>query len=197
VEDERELVRRMLAGNEQAFEEFFKAYFPALFRFALIRLRQEEAAEEVVQRALCQAITKLKTYRGEAALFTWLCTFCRHEISAYLKKESRFFLTDFIQETPEMLAALESLLVSSDQHPEQIALRKELSQLVQVALEALPFRYSNALRWKYIEGISVKEIAARLDLGLKAAESLLTRARNAFQDAFLTLTSTGTGNKYG
>jgi len=190
VQDERELVRRMLAGSEEAFEEFFKAYFPGLFRFAIIRVRQEAAAEEVVQRALCQAITKLKSYRGEAALFTWLCTFCRHEISAYLKKENRFYLTDFIQETPEVLAALESLLVSSEKHPEQIALRKEISQLVQVALEALPFRYSNALQWKYIEGVSVKEIAERLNIGFKAAESLLTRARHAFQDAFLTLTST-------
>ena len=52
MEDERELVHRMLAGKEEAFEEFFKAYFPALFRFALIRLRQEEAAEEVHYGAL-------------------------------------------------------------------------------------------------------------------------------------------------
>jgi DNA-directed RNA polymerase specialized sigma24 family protein len=68
-------------------------------------------------------------------------------------------------------------------------LRKELSQLVQVALDALPFHYSSALEWKYIEGLSVKEIASRLELGLKAAESLLTRARQAFRDSFLTLTS--------
>jgi RNA polymerase sigma-70 factor (ECF subfamily) len=190
MQDERELVRRMLAGKEEAFEQFFNAYFPGLFRFAMMRVRQEAAAEEVVQRTLCRAITKLKTYRGEAALFTWLCTFCRHEISAFLKTESHFYLTDFIQETPETLAALESLLVSTEQRPDQIELRKEISQLVKVAMDALPFRYSNALRWKYMDGFSVKEIAERMNLGLKATESLLTRARHAFQDVFLTLTST-------
>jgi RNA polymerase sigma-70 factor, ECF subfamily len=187
--DEKTLVRDMLAGKEQAFEEFFNMYFPGLFRFALTRLRQESAAEEVVQRALCKAVTKLAAYRGEAALFTWLCTFCRHEISAYLKSENHLYLTDLLQETPEIAAALESLLTAAEDRPDQVLLRKEVSQLVQIALDALPFHYSSALEWKYIEGASVKDIADRLNLGNKAAESLLTRARQAFRDSFRTLTS--------
>jgi DNA-directed RNA polymerase specialized sigma24 family protein len=40
------------------------------------------------------------------------------------------------------------------------------------------------LEWKYIHGLSVDEIAERLDVGYKATESLLTRAREAFRDAF-------------
>ena len=40
-----------------------------------------------------------------------------------------------------------------------------------------------------MEGLPVKEIAEHLDLGLKAAESLLTRARQAFRDAFLSVSS--------
>ena len=75
----------MLAGDERAFEEFFDGYFPALFRFALARVGGDEgAAEDVVQTAMTAAIRKLATFRGEAALFTWLCTFCRHEIAATL-----------------------------------------------------------------------------------------------------------------
>jgi DNA-directed RNA polymerase specialized sigma24 family protein len=42
------------------------------------------------------------------------------------------------------------------------------------------------LEWKYIQGLGVDEIALRLGLGYKAAESLLTRARNAFREAFAT-----------
>jgi len=185
--DERSLVQQMLKGKDEAFDKFFKNYFPGLFRFALARLRSESDAEEVVQRALCKAVTKLHLYRGEAALFTWLCTFCRHEISAYLKKENQFYLTDLIHETPEITAALESLITV--ERPDQTVLRKEISQLVQAALEALPFHYSNALEWKYIDGISVKQIADRMNVGIKAAESLLTRARQAFRDSFITLTS--------
>src|SRR4029453_13673829 len=120
----------------------------------------------------------------------WLCTFCRHEISSYVKTQKRFVhQPDFMYDNPEMLAALESLLMTTQDHPGVSLLRKELAQLVHVALDALPRRYADALEWKYIDGLSVKEIAVRLDLGLKAAESLLTRARNAFRDSFLSLSS--------
>jgi DNA-directed RNA polymerase specialized sigma24 family protein len=59
--------------------------------------------------------------------------------------------------------------------------------LVRLTLDQLPARYGDALEWKYVEGLSVKEIAVRLGVGPKAAESLLTRARQAFRDAFATL----------
>ena len=62
--------------------------------------------------------------------------------------------------------------------------RREIARLVQVVLDRLPGRYGDALEWKYIDGFSVAEIAERLALAPKAAESMLTRARAAFRDAF-------------
>ena len=188
---DRGLVRKMLAGDERAFDEFFEGHFPGLYRFALTRLnRDEDAAEEVAQATICKAIAKLATYRGEAALFTWLCTFCRHEISAYYKR-SRVTARhiDLIEDTPEIRAALESSGVTVE-GPETAFDRAEIGRLVQVALDQLPSHYGNALEWKYLEGISVKEIASRLKLSPKAAESLLTRAREGFRDGFSALTRT-------
>jgi RNA polymerase sigma-70 factor (ECF subfamily) len=71
--------------------------------------------------------------------------------------------------------------------PEEQFRRREVSRLVHVTLECLPEPYGDALEWKYIQGWSVDEIASRLRVGPKAAESLLTRARQAFRDAFATL----------
>src|SRR5215470_9164152 len=80
----------MLAGEDMAFGEFFDGHFPRLYRFALSRLgRDADAAEEVVQAALCKAIPALKSWRGEGALFNWLCTFCRHEISGHFRRAVR------------------------------------------------------------------------------------------------------------
>src|SRR5918993_4014358 len=81
--DDLALAGRVLAGDEAAFEEFFERYFPRLYRFALPRLDgNEDASEEVVQRVLIRAVQALASYRGEAALLTWLCTMCRREIGA-------------------------------------------------------------------------------------------------------------------
>jgi RNA polymerase sigma-70 factor (ECF subfamily) len=183
------VVPRMLAGEERAFDEFFEAHFPGLYRFALVRLSYDAAAaEEVVQVTLCTAISKLHTYRGEAALFTWLCTLCRHEIAAYFRRLSRQPPTvELVEDSTEVMAALGSLRGPGVEGPEETLRRAEVTRLVHVALDRLPGRYADALEWKYVDGLSVKEIAERLELTPKAAESLLTRARVAFRDAFSTL----------
>jgi RNA polymerase sigma-70 factor (ECF subfamily) len=183
---DKALARRMLGGDETAFEEFFDTYFAGLYRFALARLDgNADAAEDIVQATLCRAVTKLATYRGEAALFTWLCTFCRHELSAHYARHQRILHeTPLVEDTPEIRAALESIGAAEAADPDRRLERRELARLVQVTLDSLPPRYGDALEWKYIQELSVADIAARLNIGPKAAESLLTRARQAFRDGF-------------
>jgi RNA polymerase sigma-70 factor, ECF subfamily len=181
-----DLARRILAGDESASEAFFADYFPRLYRFARRRLEgDEQAVEDVVQSTLIRAVRKLHTYRGEAALFTWLCTLCRREISARLQHSRRSTEVSLVEDHPATRIALEaaaSLAGSGD--PECETGRRELSQLVQVTLDHLPGRYGQVLEWRYIQGLSVDEIAHRLGVGYKATESLLSRARQAFRDAF-------------
>lgn len=140
------LVDRLLAGDEAAFDRFFEAHAPGLFRFALLRLhRDADAAEEVVQATLSTAIRKLATYRGEAALFTWLCTFCRHEISAHYRRIRRTASeTPLSAETLETRGALESLAAIGDR-PDAALERRELAALVRMVLDVLPDRYGDAL----------------------------------------------------
>jgi RNA polymerase sigma-70 factor (ECF subfamily) len=182
-------VRRLLDGEEAAFEEFFEAMYPALYRFALARLDgRREAAEDVAQTALYRALGKLKTYRGEASLLTWLCTFCRHEIFAYAKAHRQVNVVP-IDVAPEIRAALESLRAVDSTDPHVVLDRQQQASLIQRVLDQLPPHYGSALEWKYIEDLPVQEIAARMGLGLRAAESLLARARRAFRDALLSVSS--------
>jgi RNA polymerase sigma factor (sigma-70 family) len=87
-------------------------------------------------------------------------------------------------ETPETRAVLDAISALSDDDPEHEYRRSELSRLVHATLDRLPGRYGDALAWKYLEGHSVEEIGARLGLGYKAAESLLSRARQSFRESF-------------
>jgi RNA polymerase sigma-70 factor (ECF subfamily) len=178
------LARRVVAGDEAAAEEFFREYFARLYRFACARLGDPDAAEEVVQSTLMRAARKLHTYRGEAALFTWLCTLCRREVGAWIQENRPAGMTAFADDQPDVRAALEAAAALAAADPEREAGRRELSRMVQLTLDQLPSRYGQVLEWKYIQGLGVDEIASRLGMGYKAAESLLTRARHAFREAF-------------
>jgi RNA polymerase sigma-70 factor, ECF subfamily len=188
AESDFALTRRLLGGEESAFAEFFAAYFPRLYRFARARLGgDEDAAEEIVQTTLIKAIDKLHTYRGEAALLTWLCTLCRREIAAWSRRTGRRAEVSLADDRLEVRAVIDALTMLSRDDPEAELHRREVSRLVQTTLDHLPRAYGDALEWKYIEGLSVEEVARRLGLGYKAAESLLTRAREAFRKGFVAI----------
>jgi RNA polymerase sigma-70 factor (ECF subfamily) len=181
VERDRILVKRLLAGDEAAFDEFADHYIPALHRFAMVRLRGDlDLSRDIVQGTLCKAIAKLGTFRGEAALMTWLCACCRNEIAAHFRRRQRAGIEIDFEACEEVDAGAMTDLGPAG--PEVDLLRKETASLVHLALDSLPPRYGKALEWKYIEALSVVEIAERLGLGPKAAESLLTRARVAFKE---------------
>ena len=188
--DDKRFVKQLLEGDERAFDRFFEENFARLYRFALVRLSDDpEAAREVAQAALTRAVRKLSSYRGESALFTWLCAICRNETSDWLRRHVRYRQHVVLTEDlPEVRAAVDSYQAPAQASPEQYARRAEGLRLIQVALDRLPAAYGDVLEWKYIEGYSVREIAERLDLGHEATQSLLARARRAFSDVYASLT---------
>jgi RNA polymerase sigma-70 factor (ECF subfamily) len=188
--DDKRLVKQLLDGNVTAFDHFFEDNFARLYRFAIVRLNDDpEGAREVVQIVLTRAIRKLHTYRAESALFTWLCAICRNEINDWLRKQGRYREhIVLIEDFPEIQSAVDSFQTPPEDSPERNYQRVEALRLIQVALDRLPAKYGNVLEWKYVEGHSVKEIAARLEMGAEATQSLLARAKRAFADVYSTLT---------
>jgi RNA polymerase sigma-70 factor (ECF subfamily) len=185
TEDDRLLVKAMLAGDQRAFRMFFESYFPRVYRFALPRLnRNEDTAKDVVQETMIKAVRKLGDWRGDASLFTWICQICRREIADHVRSERRHASrVVMIEDSEEVRAALESIEAPVADDPLRRADSAETKRLVQAVLDRLPGRYGDALEWKYVEGHSVEEIGERLGIGQTAAQSLLARARVAFRDA--------------
>lgn len=187
---DKKLVKQLLSGDTRAFDRFFDENFARLYRFALTRLSDDpDAAREVAQLSLTRAIRKLHTYRAESALFTWLCAICRNETSDWLARQGRYREHIVLTEDfAEIQAAVDSFHAPEQMSPERHYRRVELLRLIQVALDKLPARYGDVLEWKYIEGHSIKEISARLDIGPEATQSLLARAKRAFADVYTSLT---------
>jgi RNA polymerase sigma-70 factor, ECF subfamily len=181
--DDAVLVRRMLAGDERAFDEFFDAFFDRVFRFAAGRTGDDDAAQDIAQATLVAAVRKLETWRGEAALFSWLCSICRRELMAHWERARRQPAAPTFADGADARAVLDQIAAGGDT-PDLELERREVARIVHLTLDHLPDRYGDVLEWKYLEGHAVSEIAARLHSTPKAVESMLTRARQAFRQGF-------------
>jgi RNA polymerase sigma-70 factor (ECF subfamily) len=183
------LARRLLAGDRRAFDGFFADFFPRLYRFVLLRVGGDaDAAQDVCQQVFSRGLSRLESYRGEAGLFTWLCQIARREVAdqwaAWSRDRARHLSYDQDTYLRGVLESLESDPLAS---PEAVQQRSELVGVIQAVLDLLPSRYGDVLEWKYVDGLDVAEIAARLNTTGVAAQSLLARARNAFRGAFAEL----------
>ncbi|MGI9220275.1 MAG: RNA polymerase sigma factor [Woeseiaceae bacterium] len=189
--DDKRLAKQLLAGDARAFDRFFDENFARLYRFTMARSSSDpEATQEIVQMTLSRAVRKMHTYRAESTMFTWLCAICRHEISDWFQRQGRYEKhIVLVEDFPEVQAAVESFHAPAEDSPERQYQRVEVLRLIQVALDRLPPKYGDVLEWKYVEGHSVKDISARLNIGTEATQSLLARAKRAFADVYCTLNS--------
>ena len=178
------LVDRMLAGDERAFEAFGDRYTAAVYRFARGRLKGDrETTRELVQTTMIKALTKLETYRGEASLLTWLCACCHYEMLMHFRRQRAAPAEVELADEPHFALGLPWTAADA----EAGLMQREEAELVHLALDVLPAHYARALEWKYLGELPVQEIASRLEVAPKAAESLLTRAREAFRKSYESL----------
>ncbi len=181
-EADRALVSRMRAGDQRAFDEFFKDSAPRLIAFIARRTALDPATlEDIVQSALIKAVRHLATYRGEAALFTWLTEICRNELADEHRKANRRPAHLSLDE-PAAAHRWGGMLRAPDVH-EPAALLQAAAEQAEImrVLDGLPANYALVLEAKYGDGLSVATIARQLELTEIAVQSMLARARKAFR----------------
>lgn len=180
---DKALAKKLLAGDQRAFSEFTDEYLPKLYRYAIVRLKDEEIVEEVLQVTLIAAAKYLRSYRGEAALLTWLIQILRHETSRFLKRHKRYqALNQRWQDDEALQVVVNSHAAPAAGNPDHIHAREQLSILIRDVLDQLPPNYAKALELKYIQEMGSKDIASELHISDEAAQSLLARARRSFRE---------------
>lgn len=161
-------------------------YWERLKKYIAFELENEEDIEEILQDTLLSAFDSLPAFSGNSSFFTWLCAIAKHErADFYRKRKIKTFLFSH-------LPWLENL-AGEALGPEQLLLKKEfkkeVKQKVKACLEGLSEGYQEVLRLKYYQGLTVAEIASKLNESAKTIESRLFRARKAFAKVFLADTS--------
>lgn len=145
-----------------------------LKKYLFTKLQNKDDTEEILQETLISVTQSLSTFKGKSSFFTWVCGIANHEVADYYRKKKikTFLFSHF--------PFLENL-VSEALGPEEKLLKDELRKEVKETLARLSEGYSLILRLKYYNGLSMTEIAQKLHLTVKAVESRLSRAREAFR----------------
>lgn len=171
---ERAIRDAVLAGDGAAWRAWYDEHFARLAEYARWRCGGlAELAEDVIQEAWLTAVRRLRSFDpARGPFFAWLCGIAANAARNAVRGRRRFLRrTRPLEATPHPPA------------PDGAAAR-EKAERVAAALAALPDRYEAALRAKYLDRLSVEEIAAERGETPKAVESLLTRARQAFREAY-------------
>ncbi len=142
------------------------------------KIGNQQEAEEIFQDVLVSATDCLSFYKGESSFFTWVCGIANHKIvDFYRKKKIKTILFSHFPFLENL--ATEALL--PDEKMEKEELRKEVKKI----LASLTEGYQEILRLKYVEELTIKQIAKKLKTSFKSIESRLFRARQAFKRNWL------------
>jgi RNA polymerase sigma-70 factor, ECF subfamily len=191
------LIARILSGERELFHELVRPYEKSLYFSALSLLRRPEEAEDAVQEALMKAYRALPTFRSEAKFSTWLASIVLNEARGRLRHE-RVLTFDSIDETPgEDDDFTPAVIADWREVPLDTLERKEIRELIQQAIAALPEIYREVFLLRDVQELNIAEAAAALGIGEGLVKVRLLRARLMMQKLLAPKLQTGRSGLFG
>ncbi|MFT3842611.1 MAG: sigma-70 family RNA polymerase sigma factor [Myxococcaceae bacterium] len=179
---DRQLLERARAGDASALDDLLHRYEKPVFRFGLRMCGSEEDAKDVLQETLVAAFKGLPEFRGDAELSTWLFQIARSFCVKARRKPAG---------APAQLAPLDAPeargVASELAGPDAKAHAREIGDVLQAAIRALPDDWREVVVLKDVEGLSAEEMAKVLGEDVAAVKSRLHRARLQLRENLDTL----------
>ena len=176
-DDERQLVERAKAGDQEAFAELVRRSAQSSRRLALSVLKNQEAAEDAVQDALSQAWEHVPRFLGESKFSTWLSRIVFNQCLMYLRRARRvsyIALDDSGSEESRPYLQLKA----DGPTPEQGLGQKEMVAAVRKEVDRLPKLLREPLIMRDLQQLPLETVASRLQISVAATKSRLLRARS-------------------
>ena len=166
-------------------EQIFHNYAPRVYHLARRMVSNDVDAEDVTQDVLLQVVRKLPTFRGEAALPTWLHRITVNAAISHRRKQA-------VRESNRCRDPFDSLLEDEHLHglarqgeltPDDQLVWRETQRIVEKAIAGLPELYRTVFVLSDVDGLPNADVAERLELSLPAMKSRLHRARQLLRQS--------------
>ncbi len=172
-EDDESLMVYIRNGDHEAFAALVTRHSRMFYAAAYRMCSHQEEAEDIVQDAFLKLWKNPERWDPEngAKFTTWFYRVVTNQALDHVRKKKPFSKSDildkFEDDRPDQLESLEESRLQGD---------------LEEAIQALPDRQKAALNLCFYEGLSNKEAAEILGVGVKALESLLMRAKSGLRD---------------
>ena len=185
---DRSLIQRLAGGDQSAFGALDQTYRRKIYQLALRYMKNPEDAEEVTQDVLLRVVDKIDTFRGDAALSSWIYRITFNTAMSRLRsaKFSRPFEVAHgdLGPTPDRLETPHPKIEGADWSSlaDDAVHRAELRRRLVSALASLPAIYRTPVVLRDIQGMSTGEASALLGLKPQTLKSRLHRGRMALRE---------------
>jgi RNA polymerase sigma-70 factor (ECF subfamily) len=183
------LLRHAQGGDREAFRAIMQRCNQRLFRMARAVVNGDDEAEDVLQDAYLKAFAAIGRFRGEASLMTWLTSITLNEARGRLRRRRPTTSLDVMEEAGVRVIPFPGLAEIPD--PEAEAARFEVRRLLEQAIDTLPEDFRIVFMLREVEGCSVEETAAQLDLNPQTVRTRLFRARQSLRQELVLKLSSG------
>lgn len=171
VTDDAQLIRASLAGDSASFGLLVGRYQDRLYHAIVHVVGSREDARDLVQEAFLQAFSRLKSFQGASAFYTWLYRIAFNMSLSWKRRQRPKFSIDHARDE----AGDEP--IDHGARPEQVLDQQERARQVRRALAALNDEHRRVLVLREMEGASYETIAEILDIPIGTVRSRLHRAR--------------------
>lgn len=183
--EDAKLIERIQLDEPGAFSELVHRYSPKVYSIGLSMLRNEQDARDVVQETFLNVHRRLDSFRGDAALSSWIGRIATNNALMKLRRRRRKPETSLEVAVPGGGSdeRRERTIVDHRPHSDQVSLNHELGVQIRQAVDNLPDRYREVIVLADYREVSMKEIAALLDISVSNVKTRLHRARLSVREA--------------
>ncbi|MDR1368720.1 MAG: RNA polymerase sigma-70 factor [Dysgonamonadaceae bacterium] len=169
-ENTKFLLRKIAAGDSDAFRSFYDYYYSQIYRFSSYFVKSPQVVEEIVSDVFCtiwqhrKKITEIDNFEG------YLYTITKNRALYYLRQDNRILLTDLD------LDLISDEILSHDENPEMLVIDNEFSAAFKNAVDELPEKCRLIFLLAREEGLKYKEIAEKLSISEKTVNAQMVLA---------------------
>jgi RNA polymerase sigma-70 factor (ECF subfamily) len=182
--EDADIVRRVAARDEAAFEALMRRHNGRLFRVARSILKDDAEAEDVLQDAYLDAYRHMGEFRGASQLSTWLVRIVANHALMRLRRQKRDrIVIPFRADDDRAEHSEQEFVDRKAESPRDLTLRAEVRRILERRIDELPVAFRTVFVLREVEGLSVEETAEALGVPSATVRTRLFRARALLREA--------------